>query len=119
MKRWSTELLHTLLYGAREISSLNYVEYAVQSVISICMGWRGRRSSRSRARSGVEGDSRGREARGGMLRGRSRRSISRVTGVTPRQTECLPYYIPLPTTRLFNTCRIWDASFFMLNDRAA
>lgn len=102
------------------------MKYAVRSVISISIGWcceGGGRADQGREAAGVDRGpgSGGRGGGGGMLRGNARRSISHVAGVMPRQTECLPYYVPphLPTTRLFNTCRIRDASFFMLNDRAA
>lgn len=47
---------------------------------------------------------------------RARLSASRTTPAYPHTTLSYPH---LPTTRLFNTCRIWDASFFVLNDRAA
>lgn len=114
------------VYGAREISSLNYVEYAVQSVISICMGWRGRRSSRSRALWGgrLEGDrglGRGGEGEGCCAGDRADQYLA-LPGwrrARPSASRTTSPYCPQPTTRLFNTCRIWDASFFMLNDRAA
>lgn len=83
----------------------------------------------------VERQNQGRVSRGarrrlrgarGMLRGPpARRSISRVAGrrrarpSASRTTPFVPQSTPtLPTTRLFNTYRIWDTSIFVLNDRA-
>lgn len=113
------------MYDIREISSLNYAEYAVQSVISICMGWcceGGGRADQGRVR---RWGGAGRAGAGG----RDAAPESAQINISRCRGDAAPDRVPpvlrlpgrprQPTTRLFNTCRIWDASFFMLNDRAA
>ncbi|CAH2067325.1 unnamed protein product, partial [Iphiclides podalirius] len=79
------------------------------------------RAAESRARGGR---GRGGEGGRGCCAADAQINISRCRGdaVPDRVPPVLHPRTPtphLPTTRLFNTCPIWDGSFFMLNDRAA